>query len=228
MAKRDTQGFDIGEKTAAVIGCGGLGCNVAVHLAGAGIGTLYLCDFDTVSETNLNRQFLYTPADIGRKKTEAMRERLSAYAPECRILSFDKKIETPQDIVFSEKCDVIVIAADNVSLRKCVQEYCFTHGIPFVNGGISGYYGVSYLCVPGETPCLSCAGLTDKENTAELSVSAAAGVIGAHCACLAQKYLCGEREAAGKLFVFDDGEITALDIRSKKNCRFCGVTNNKR
>lgn len=228
MAKRDTQGFDIGEKTAAIIGCGGLGCNAAVHLAGAGIGTLYLCDFDTVSETNLNRQFLYTPADIGRKKTEVMRERLSAYAPECRILSFDKKIETPEDIVFPEKCDILVIAADNVPLRKCVQAYCFERDIPFVNGGISGYYGVSYLCVPGKTPCLDCAGLTDKENDKLLSVSAAAGVIGAHSVALAQKYLCGESEAAGKLFVFDDGEITALDIKSKKNCRFCGVTINKR
>ena len=52
------QGFDIRKYTAAVIGCGGLGCNIATHLACAGIGKLILCDFDTVSESNLNRQFL--------------------------------------------------------------------------------------------------------------------------------------------------------------------------
>ena len=91
MTKSDTQGFDISKKSAALIGCGGLGCNMAVHLAGAGLDTLYICDFDTVSETNLNRQFLYTADDIGRKKTDVMKERLSAYAPDCKIITADKK-----------------------------------------------------------------------------------------------------------------------------------------
>ena len=63
--KRLTQGFSISDKSCAVIGLGGLGTNVAVHLAGAGVGKMYLCDFDTVSKTNLNRQFMYTAEDIG-------------------------------------------------------------------------------------------------------------------------------------------------------------------
>lgn len=228
MAKSDTQGFDIGGKSAALLGCGGLGCNVGVHLAGAGIGRLYLCDFDTVSESNLNRQFLYTRADIGRKKTETMLERLSAYAPECSFVVCDKKIESVSDIAFPEEIDIMVLAADNIALRKAAQEYCFAHGVPLLNGGISGYYGVSCLWLPGRTPCLDCAGLTDKEEPSVLSVSASAGVIGAHCACTAQRYLCGDDSSAGKLYVFDDGEITALNIKSRKNCRFCGTENIQR
>ncbi len=55
--KSDIQGFDISDKSAVIIGCGGLGTNVSVNLAGAGIGRLLLIDFDTVEERNLNRQY---------------------------------------------------------------------------------------------------------------------------------------------------------------------------
>ena len=58
--KSDVQGYDISAHSAVVIGCGGLGTNIAVHLAGAGIGKLWLCDYDTVQTRNLNRQFFYT------------------------------------------------------------------------------------------------------------------------------------------------------------------------
>ena len=77
MTKEKTQGFSLKDKTAAVIGLGGLGTNVAVHLAGAGIGKLMLCDFDTVSESNLNRQFMYRAADVGKLKTDCLKNRLS-------------------------------------------------------------------------------------------------------------------------------------------------------
>ena len=85
MNKSEMQGFDISSKRAAVIGCGGLGCNIAVHLAGAGIGELIICDFDTVGESNLNRQFLYTPSDIGKKKVFAAEKRLGEYSPRTKI-----------------------------------------------------------------------------------------------------------------------------------------------
>lgn len=55
----------------AIAGLGGLGSNVAISLARAGIGELFLVDFDTVDITNLNRQQYFTE-DIGRKKTEAL------------------------------------------------------------------------------------------------------------------------------------------------------------
>ena len=55
--KSEIQGFDISGKSAVIIGCGGLGTNVSVHLAGAGVGRLLIIDYDTVEERNLNRQF---------------------------------------------------------------------------------------------------------------------------------------------------------------------------
>ncbi len=61
-------------KSVTVIGAGGLGSPVLTYLAQAGVGTLRLVDFDTVGITNLNRQFLYTEKDVGRKKSAAARE----------------------------------------------------------------------------------------------------------------------------------------------------------
>lgn len=226
--KQSTQGFDISAKSAAIIGCGGLGCNTAVHLAGAGIGTLYLCDFDTVSESNLNRQFLYTAADIGRPKTAAIKERLSAYAPETRLIPVEKKIKSAGDIAFAKSCDIIISAVDNIAARGAVQDFCFFTGLPFVNGGIDGDYGVSFMCLPGKTPCMDCAGLISAPDKNGLSVSSSAGIIGAHCAFLAQSFLRGDVSPAGRLFVFDCGEITALTVKSKENCRFCGSHNSER
>ena len=77
IEKELTQGFSITNKSCAIIGLGGLGTIVAVHLAGSGIGKMHLCDYDTVSKSNLNRQFLYTFKDIGKEKSEVLKERLS-------------------------------------------------------------------------------------------------------------------------------------------------------
>ena len=206
------QGFDLSDKTAAVIGCGGLGCHVATHLACAGIGTLLLCDFDTVSESNLNRQFLYGVSDIGRRKTDIAASRLSDIAPETEIRTFPIKIDWQQSLSFAEQADVVFAAVDNNAARLAAQKFCADHNIPLVNGGVNGFFGTAYLYIPGKTADLSAAGLLSEENRATWSVSSTVGVIGALEAHLGIRYLCGDSENAGKLHVFDGGSVTLLPI----------------
>ena len=216
--------LDLKNKTAAVIGCGGLGCNAAVHLAGMGIGSLLLFDFDTVSESNLNRQFLYTHGDIGKSKVFLAAEKLSEYAPRCSIKAFDKKIIKEEDLSFAKNADALFLAVDNNRTRELAEEFCRENNIPLVNGGINGFSGSAYLYVPGRTPCLSCAGLTENESKKIISVSSAAGVIGALQAEIGAKHLSGcDEEIAGVLHIYDNGEITKLKIKPQRGCGICGV-----
>src|SRR6185437_11460447 len=60
-----------------MVGCGGLGAPLGLYLAAAGVGRLGIVDFDTVDFTNLQRQVTFGTSDVGRKKLEAARERLS-------------------------------------------------------------------------------------------------------------------------------------------------------
>ncbi len=211
------QRFDIGNKTAAVIGCGGLGCHVATHLSCAGIGTLLLCDFDTVSESNLNRQFLYTADDIGKEKVYLAQKRLSALSPASRISAFSKKIESAQDLFFALNADILFLAVDNNTARSAVQSFCKHNRIPLVNGGVNGFFGTAYLYVPGKTADLSAAGLLTHENAASYSVTSTVGVIGALEAHLGIRFLLNDPEASGYLHVFDGGTVTRLPIRYSEN-----------
>ena len=226
MSKSDIQGFDISGKSAAVIGCGGLGCNVAVHLAGAGIGRLTLVDFDRVSESNLNRQFLYLINDVGNYKVRLAAERLKKYSPSTEITYKNIKIENTEDPDFLKSCDIIFLAVDNNDAREIMQSFCKENTIPLVNGGINGFFGTAYLYVPEKSPCLSCAGLMEKETKHIVSVSSTAGIIGALQAEIGIKYLLNTADAAGILHIYDNGEINKLKIKPQKNCGICGVEKN--
>ena len=69
-----------------VVGAGGLGCAVLTALAGAGVGTIRIVDHDAVDASNLHRQPLFGPADIGRPKAEVAAARLAAFNPSIRVL----------------------------------------------------------------------------------------------------------------------------------------------
>ncbi|MBQ7596053.1 MAG: ThiF family adenylyltransferase [Clostridia bacterium] len=207
------QGFDIGNKTAAVIGCGGLGCNVATHLICAGIGKLILCDSDVVSESNLNRQFLYKADDIGKEKVFLAAKRLRAILPQAEVTAVSKKIEKPEDLNFAADADIVFLAVDNNKARKTVQDFCLSENIPLVNGGVNGFFGTAYLWIPYKAKDITSAGLLFSENGKTLSVSSTVGVIGALEAHLGIKYLTGDTQAAGYLYVFDGGEIKKLKIQ---------------
>lgn len=211
--KELTQGFSLRDKACAVIGLGGLGTNVAVHLAGAGIGKICLCDFDKVNETNLNRQFMYTAEDIGKHKTEAMKRRLSAYAPECEIVMINEKINDISELNFSLGCDIIFSCVDNNASRIILEGFCRENNIPLVHGGIDGFYGVSYLYVPSHSLTPSEAGLCEGSK-AKHNISAVAGVIGSLQATTGIEYLLtGDNSLSGRILIFDNNKTDTLNLR---------------
>ena len=148
----------LGQKTAAVIGCGALGSHVASHLTRAGVGRLVLADRDFVEWHNLPRQALYAEADAaaGVPKAVAAARRLRQINSLVQIEEHvvDVNPDTVEPLIAG--ADVVMDGADNFEVRYLVNEACVKHGIPWVYGGVLGTYGLSAAILPGETPCLRC------------------------------------------------------------------------
>ena len=212
MEKEKIQGFSLSDKSCAVIGLGGLGTNVAVHLAGAGIGKMYLCDFDTVNEANLNRQFMYTADDTGHLKCCSLKKRLSTYAQECNISEMNIKIKGASDLENLKNCDIVFSCVDNNGTRIILEDFCKESNIPLVHGGIDGFYGVAYLYVPSHSLTPSEAGLCEGEK-AKYNISAVAGIIGSFQASLGIKYLLTEDNSlSGRILIFDENKTDTLNL----------------
>ena len=210
--KQLTQGFTLKDKSCAVIGLGGLGTNVAVHLAGAGAGKIYLCDYDTVSRSNLNRQFMYTAQDIGKDKCDALSKRLSQYSPETGYIQANKRVNHISDLKFSKECDIIFSCVDNNAARSIIEDFCRENNIPLVHGGIDGFYGVAYLYVPSHSLSPSEAGLCEGDK-AKFNISSVAGVIGSFQASLGIEYLITkDTSLGGRILVFDENKTDTLNL----------------
>ncbi|MDD2457931.1 MAG: HesA/MoeB/ThiF family protein [Eubacteriales bacterium] len=139
-----------------VIGAGGLGSPILMALAGAGIGHLTLVDQDTVSASNLNRQFLYTAADIGQPKATIARERLLAYHPDIEVVALDQTFTTELARHVIPDHDLVVAAVDNRGARRLINRACYQLGKPWIDGGVRGFSGSVAVYRPGETACYDC------------------------------------------------------------------------
>lgn len=210
--KSQRQGFDISAFSAAVIGCGGLGTNVAVHLAGAGIGKLLLWDFDEVEIKNLNRQYMYTAEDAGKAKSLVLKNRLQAYAPDCEIESVCIKIEDISQLFSASDFDIVILAVDNVACRIIVDDFCTKEGIPLINGSLDDFCGTAYLSVPGKTANLQQAGVLDKINEVDLAPSTTSGIIGALEAKLAIDFFLKKTDSQGKIFTYDGNAVSVQEV----------------
>jgi len=121
-----------------IAGIGGIGSNVARHLAQAGVKEIKIVDFDRVEASNLNRQF-YFFSQIGEKKTDSLEKNLKGIFPGMGIETIDKKI-APGDVstLFSD-CDIVVEGFDDKTLKKMIIEaLCKTDTIVVSASGIAG------------------------------------------------------------------------------------------
>ena len=112
--------------TVAVCGLGGLGSNIAVALARAGIGKLLLIDFDRVDLTNLHRQ-QYKPDQIGRYKTDALAENLSEIAPYTEIRAVTEKITEGNIANLLKDADIVCEALDNAESKAMLANGVLEH-----------------------------------------------------------------------------------------------------
>ncbi|MGA4996071.1 HesA/MoeB/ThiF family protein [Nonomuraea bangladeshensis] len=143
-----------------VLGLGGTGSHAAWSLAAAGVGRLHLVDPDVVELSNLNRQLLYTEADIGRPKTEVALERLRQVNSGVEITVEKATVDSPEQLAsLVGGFDVLALCADRPREPSGIQSWanraCWQAGIPWVSGGYNGPLVSVGVFGPGG-PCFAC------------------------------------------------------------------------
>ncbi len=116
----ERHGEDIQKKftsaTVAICGLGGLGSNIAIALARAGVGKLILIDFDKVDITNLHRQ-QYKTNQIGMNKTDALSENLKEIVPYIELITHTVRVTEDNAVEFLEEADIICEAFDDAEAK---------------------------------------------------------------------------------------------------------------
>lgn len=164
----ERHGADIQQKldgaAVGIAGLGGLGSNIAVHLARLGVGRLVLVDFDTVEVSNLNRQH-YTMKDIGIPKTLALLEQLEAINPYLQYEPHTERIIPANAARLFAGCDVVCEAFDRADQKAMLIETLLEQlpDTPIVSGsGMAGFgsanlmrterrFGRLYVCGDGSS-----------------------------------------------------------------------------
>ncbi len=119
-----------------VIGAGGLGCPVLQYLTAAGVGKITIAEFDTVDETNLQRQILYGSDDVGKLKAIIAKNRLDHLNSLVETEIFNLRLTTANSLGIIKDYDVIVDATDNLETRYLINDSCVILNKPMVHGAI--------------------------------------------------------------------------------------------
>jgi molybdopterin/thiamine biosynthesis adenylyltransferase len=219
------------DRSALVVGAGGLGGPAALVLAAAG-ARLVVVDDDAVESSNLNRQPLFGEADLGARKAVAAARRLSRLFPAARVEAIDGRFTPGNAGDLVRRADVVVDGSDNFATKFLANDAAVAAGRPLVHGGVLRYTAQVLTVVPGTTSCLRCLfEAPPQEGTvpscAEAGVlGALAGFAGALMGAEAVRLLGGERGAhAGRLLVYEARAARARTVRvpRREGCPACGA-----
>ena len=220
-----------------LIGCGGIGSPVLQYLAAAGLGRLTLVDSDVVEESNLQRQTVFSLADIGRPKAEAAAEWVGRFDPVIAVGAVVERVGAENAAQILGDADLVLDGCDNFATRLAVSDACVAAGVPLTSAAIGRFQGQianfaghlpdqsCYRCFVGDAldgdDCDTCA--------ADGVLGAMVGTVGCFAAMHAIRVLVTGHAALGdpqwgKLHVFDGlaPSIRSLTIAKDPDCRACG------
>jgi molybdopterin/thiamine biosynthesis adenylyltransferase/rhodanese-related sulfurtransferase len=217
------------------VGAGGLGSPTLMYLAAAGVGTLGIVDFDTVDESNLQRQIIHGQSDIGRPKSHSARDSVLEINPLINVILHEERLDSTNVMEIFAQYDLIVDGTDNFATRYLVNDAAYFLGKPYVWGSIYRFDGQASVFWPtapgGEAPCYRCL-YPEPPPPGMVPSCAEGGVLGVLCASIgsiqtneAIKLLMGIGEPlVGKLMVYDALEMEYRKIRIRKDpeCPLCG------
>jgi sulfur-carrier protein adenylyltransferase/sulfurtransferase len=219
-----------------VVGAGGLGSPVLLYLAAAGVGNIGIVDPDTVDMTNLQRQVLYSTADIGNSKAETARQKLLAINPHLHIQVYPVALTAQNALEIIATYDVVADGTDNFQTRYLVNDACVLLGKVNIYASIFRFEGqVSVFNYPQKdgTRGVNYRDLFPTPPPPELIPNCAEGgvlgilpgIIGSMQASETIKVLTGIGEPlTGRLFLFDAASFLTRTLKIPKNPQLAPIT----
>ena len=215
-----------------VIGAGGLGSPALQYLAATGVGRIGVADFDSVDETNLQRQTIFSTADVGRPKAVAAAERMHEINPFVAADPIVLRLEPGNAREIVRLYDVVLDCTDRFSARYLINDACVLESKPDVYGSIFRFDGQISVFGTAGGPCYRCLfphppPPESRPTCAEGGVlGVLAGLVGAWQANEALKLLLGIGEPpVGRLILFDalDTSFHEVRLRRDPDCPVCGT-----
>lgn len=217
-----------------LIGAGGIGCPAIQYLAAAGVGTISAVDDDIISLSNLQRQVLYSEAEIGQPKVDAAAKAVRRLNPDITFHAIKERITTHTSAEILEGVDVVIDGSDNFATRLIVNDLCLAARVPLVSAAIGQFHGQIGTFRGWETdaPCYRCF-VGDAHDPDDCDDCATQGVLGAMCGLMgsfaameAIRALTGFGDnTKGKLHIFDGLKpaMRSLNLPKDPECRSCST-----
>jgi len=214
-----------------VIGAGGLGCPVLQYLTAAGIGTIGICDFDTVDESNLQRQILFNTQDIGEQKAKIAAQKLSKLNPYVKIIVHNVKLEKSNIIDIFTNYDIIVDGSDNFPTRFLINDACVILNKILVFGAIYKFEGQVSVFNYKNGPTYRCLIPEEPPETKNVSCSQVGvigvlpGIIGSYQANEVVKIITETGNVlSGKILLIDTLRMEHNIIEINRNDKYANIT----
>ncbi|MCL1910815.1 MAG: HesA/MoeB/ThiF family protein [Leptospirales bacterium] len=222
----------LGESKVFVAGCGGLGNIISGALVRMGVGKVVIADRDFVEKDNLHRQILFDEDDIaaGLPKAIAAQNKLQKANPSVKIEAHVTNINPANIKELIYEADCVIDGTDNFETRYLINDACYSAGIPWIYGGVTGTNGMFCAFVPGKTPCLRCL-MTEPPGAGETETCDTVGVLPTAVSIAASmevneaiKILTGQdNKLLGKMTRFNawDGSWMSFGLKKNENCPVC-------
>ena len=221
----------IAASSAAVVGCGALGSNIANGLARSGVGRLRIVDRDFVELSNLQRQALFDEDHVRRRLPKAIAavERLARINSAVQLEAEVGEVSPANIESLLDGCDIVLDGTDNIDARLLLNDACLKARVPYIFGGAVGATGMTMAIIADQTPCFRCLlGTLPEPGTAP--TAATAGILNATTAVVAAlqctqalRILTGTFEPRGEVLCIDvwDGELCAMTVPRAPDCPAC-------
>ena len=219
-----------------LVGLGGLNSPVAMYLAAAGVGTLGLVDFDSVEQSNLQRQVVHGESSVGLAKAESAQQRIRDINSAVNTVVIDREVSRENAASLVENWDIVIDGTDNFATRYALNAACVQHSIPLVYGAVMRFQGQVAVfwpaakSLPGSS-CFQCLmpwppAAGEAPGCAEAGVlGVLPGIVGALQASEALKLALDiGRPLVGELLMVDalTMEFRKMLIPVNRSCSCCG------